>query len=173
MGENPELYGTAFETGWGWCAVTRNGGGEVVQLLLPTKREKAEQFIKNLQWKKFPAVEKAVRDYFKGVRADFSGIRLCMDGMPDFHRKVYKQLLKVPYGKRVTYKELARMAGNPNASRAVGGAMRRNPIPLIIPCHRVIRSDGATGQFSADGGPAFKRRMLEMESPRDSRSNLN
>lgn len=164
MGKGTGLYGSAFETAWGWAALIFDGRGGMVKLLLPTTRAKAGIFIRNYDIRSNEKLEGVVKDYFAGRNVDFSGIKVSFGGMPDFHKKVYKALLKVPYGKRVTYKKLAAMAGNPNASRAVGGAMRHNPVPLIIPCHRVVRSDGAIGEFSADGGPAFKRRMLEMES---------
>ncbi|MDE1857402.1 MAG: MGMT family protein [Candidatus Micrarchaeota archaeon] len=70
--------------------------------------------------------------------------------------------MDVPRGKVVTYKDLARMAGRPNAYRAVGTAMRKNPLPIVIPCHRVVRSDGDIGDYS-NGGRARKIRLLKSE----------
>ena len=79
-----------------------------------------------------------------------------------FDQKVWKALLKVPYGTVVSYKELARRIGKPKAARAVGGAVGRNPIPFLIPCHRVIASDGSLGGFSL--GLDLKKKLLAHES---------
>jgi len=70
----------------------------------------------------------------------------------------------VKYGQTISYGELARLAGRPTAGRAVGNILAKNPVPLIIPCHRVIRSDGKVGGFSAAGGVSIKRKMLELEA---------
>ena len=80
-----------------------------------------------------------------------------------FQRKVYEVLLKIPAGKVRTYAEVARMAGRPNAARAVGQALKRNRWAPEIPCHRVIASDGTLGGYSAQGGTAAKRRLLRRE----------
>ncbi|HDS00541.1 MAG TPA: methylated-DNA--[protein]-cysteine S-methyltransferase [candidate division Zixibacteria bacterium] len=78
-----------------------------------------------------------------------------------FTKKVLTKLKKVPYGKTVTYGELAAMAGNPRASRAAGTACSKNPIPLVIPCHRVIAAGGRIGKYG--GGERLKRKLLENE----------
>ncbi len=80
-----------------------------------------------------------------------------------FQREVYQTLATVPYGETWSYGELAAAIGRPGASRAVGSANANNPVPLIVPCHRVIRADGALGGFSAPGGVGLKERMLELE----------
>ncbi|MFZ2152715.1 MAG: methylated-DNA--[protein]-cysteine S-methyltransferase [Microgenomates group bacterium] len=80
----------------------------------------------------------------------------------DFQKKVWKELIKVPYGETITYKELARRIGVPRAIRAVASAVAKNPILIIIPCHRVIRSDGGMGGYSA--GIAIKNKLLRLES---------
>jgi O-6-methylguanine DNA methyltransferase len=78
-----------------------------------------------------------------------------------FERDVYSALARVPYGTAVSYRELAAAAGRPNAYRAVGSAMARNLLPLILPCHRVVRNDGRLGQYGDD--PAWKERLLALE----------
>jgi O-6-methylguanine DNA methyltransferase len=82
-------------------------------------------------------------------------------GFTDFERDVYGALAEVPYGATVSYSELAVLAGHPNAYRAVGSTMARNPLPVILPCHRVIRSDGCLGYYGDD--PAWKKRLLALE----------
>ncbi len=82
----------------------------------------------------------------------------------EFERRVWSACRAIGYGQRRTYKQLARAAGSPAGARAVGMALGRNPCPIIVPCHRVVRSDGHPGGFSAPGGVAFKRRLLQMEA---------
>ena len=99
-------------------------------------------------------------DYFAGRRREFS-IPYDLSGEPAFRRKVLETLAtEVPIGTTVTYGELARMVGNPGAVRAVGGAMNANPVPIFIPCHRVLASSGLGG--FAPGLPA-KRLLLRHE----------
>jgi O-6-methylguanine DNA methyltransferase len=79
----------------------------------------------------------------------------------DFQKRVWKEIDKIPYGKTVTYKEIAEKIGKPNASRAVANACGRNPSPVIRPCHRVIRTDGSIGGYSASGGAKMKMKLLK------------
>ena len=81
----------------------------------------------------------------------------------EFSEKVLITCRGVEYGRTVSYGQLARLAGRPGAGQAVGNVLSRNPVPLIIPCHRVIRSDGKIGGFSAAGGIKLKQKMLELE----------
>ncbi len=82
----------------------------------------------------------------------------------DFQIAVWKELLKIPAGKTRTYKEIALAIGKPNSSRAVANACAQNPYAPAVPCHRVVRSDGSLGGYSADGGMERKRELLDMES---------
>jgi methylated-DNA-[protein]-cysteine S-methyltransferase len=82
----------------------------------------------------------------------------------DFQLSVWKELLKIPAGKTRTYKEIALAIGKPNSSRAVANACAQNPYAPDVPCHRVVRSDGSLGGYSADGGIERKRTLLDMES---------
>ncbi len=81
----------------------------------------------------------------------------------DFQISVWKEIAKIPYGETRTYKDLAIAIGNPNSSRAVANACGKNPYPLIIPCHRVIRTDGNLGGYSGVGGLKTKKKLLEQE----------
>jgi methylated-DNA-[protein]-cysteine S-methyltransferase len=85
-------------------------------------------------------------------------------GLTDFERAVYTALAGVPYGEAVSYRDLALAAGRPNAYRAVGSVMARNALPVILPCHRVIKNDGRLGFYGDD--PAWKERLLALEGVR-------
>ena len=82
----------------------------------------------------------------------------------EFQIKVWKEIVKIPYGETITYKELAVAIGEPNSSRAVANACGKNPYPPTIPCHRVIRSDGKLGGYSGKGGIKTKKKLLKEES---------
>lgn len=112
---------------------------------------------------KIARATEAVQRYMAGERIDFSGIALDLTGVGPFHRSIYETLRRVGWGETTTYGALARQTGDPGASRAVGQAMGRNPIPVIIPCHRVLASGGKPGGFSAFGGTVTKQRLLELE----------
>lgn len=93
-----------------------------------------------------------------------------IEGLTDFQVKVYKALSKVPKGRVLTYKELAAKIGSEKSARAIGTAMRRNPVPYVIPCHRIVRADGLIGEFSAEGGSLTKAILLESEGIKLSQS---
>jgi len=105
---------------------------------------------------------KMLRDYFAGVPVDFSRLKFDWTGLSPFESKVLRVLLRVPYGVRISYGELARRAGNPGAARAVGHVMRRNRLPIFLPCHRVIQSSGKLGGYGP--GLKWKRFLLTLES---------
>ena len=81
----------------------------------------------------------------------------------DFQISVWKEIAKIPYGETRSYKELANAIGKPNSSRAVANACGKNPYPLLIPCHRVIRTDGKLGGYSGEGGIKTKKMLLQQE----------
>ena len=103
-------------------------------------------------------------DFAAGSRDDFLDIPLAIDTCPPFSRKVLAACRKIPYGQTQSYSELAAAAGSPRAARAVGRAMATNPVPLVIPCHRVLGAKGDLRGYSAYGGLRLKRRLLELES---------
>jgi methylated-DNA-[protein]-cysteine S-methyltransferase len=104
---------------------------------------------------------KQLREYFAGRRTEFD-LSVAPEGTA-FQRSVWRQLQEIPYGETISYGELARRVGNPNASRAVGAANGKNPIPIVIPCHRVIGSNGKLTGFG--GGLPIKEALLTLERP--------
>lgn len=102
-----------------------------------------------------------VEEYLTGSRRSFD-LPLDLTLTTGFRREVVRHLPEIPYGRTATYTEVAALAGSPRAVRAVGTACAKNPLPLVVPCHRVVRSDGTTGQYA--GGPAAKRWLLELEA---------
>jgi methylated-DNA-[protein]-cysteine S-methyltransferase len=105
-------------------------------------------------------IKKELRDYFENGKGEFTQKIGFIKGT-EFDRNVWLALKEVPYGETRTYKWLAEKVGKPTASRAVGQALSRNPIPILLPCHRIIESDGSIGGYS--GGTEIKRRLLEIE----------
>ncbi|MEW6036940.1 MAG: methylated-DNA--[protein]-cysteine S-methyltransferase [Pseudomonadota bacterium] len=104
-----------------------------------------------------------IRRHFRGDLQDFSAVRVEPDGAGPFARAVYSAARDIPAGQVRTYGELALALNRPTAARAVGQALGRNPVPLIIPCHRILGASGKLGGFSAHGGIATKARMLRIE----------
>lgn len=108
----------------------------------------------------FAEVREQLRSYFAGERTGFN-LQLVLEGT-EFQKKVWTALQTIPYGETISYKELAERIGNPTAVRAVGAANGANPIPIIIPCHRVIGNDGSLTGFG--GGLPLKKKLLQLES---------
>jgi len=123
--------------------------------------EKISDFIKNdfNIIRSSSALEFQLKEYFEGIREEFD-LKLIMDGTP-YQQRVWKELLKVPYGKTISYGKLAKRIGNPKGARSVGMAVHLNSVGIIIPCHRVIRSSGEIGGYAS--GVAKKKWLLEHE----------
>jgi methylated-DNA-[protein]-cysteine S-methyltransferase len=107
------------------------------------------------------AVARELDEYFEGRRHAFD-VPVDLQLAHGFRRAVLERLVDVPYARTVSYAELAARAGSPRAVRAVGTACALNPVPLVVPCHRVVRSDGTPGSYR--GGPEAKRRLLALEA---------
>ena len=149
-----------------------SGPGGLSQVILTRRR--AEAAIA-LLGRRFPDAEheadlwrplqRRLRDYFAARRrVRLRAGKVDLAGLTSFQRRVLEACAKVEYGDTVTYGQLAKRIGRPAAARAVGAALARNPVPLVIPCHRVIAADGSPGGFSAEGGVSLKRWLLELES---------
>ncbi|OHB78945.1 MAG: hypothetical protein A2Z25_21455 [Planctomycetes bacterium RBG_16_55_9] len=159
-----------FETRWGHFGLAGTESA-LCRTYLPEPRSASvrRRLLENLPNAEFDEeffkpLQKQITAYFEGTGVDFTrDIPVDLDDFSAFFRKVLGVCRNVRLGHTVTYSELAKKSGRPAASRAVGGALARNPLPLIIPCHRVIRTDGQMGGFSAPGGVSLKKRMLELE----------
>lgn len=111
------------------------------------------------------AVRTELEEYFAGRRSTFD-MPVDLSALTEFERRVLGTLRKeVEYGEVIPYGELARRIGRPGSARAVGNALGRNPVAIVVPCHRVIRSDGSLGGYT--GGLEFKRRLLDLEGRDD------
>ena len=123
----------------------------------PTSKSASEPT--SSQRKVLAATEKQLREYFAGRRTEFD-LPLAPEGT-EFQRRVWRELSRIPYGKRITYGEQAKRLARPSAARAVGAANGRNPLPIVVPCHRVVGSTGNLTGFA--GGLKIKAQLLELE----------
>lgn len=158
-----------IETDLGWFGLAWSAAG-ITRVYLPglTPESLAERLARfGPEEAEGPSfVEEAARlivAYGRGEHVSFATIPLDLDGVSAFNRRIYHDILALGWGETTTYGEIARRMGDVSLSRAVGQAMGSNPIPLIIPCHRVLASGGKTGGFSAPGGAVAKVRMLALE----------
>lgn len=100
--------------------------------------------------------------YFAGERVVFR-LPLHLEGFTEFRKAVYRAVAGIPYGTALSYAEVAAACGCPKGARAIGGAMAANPLPILVPCHRVVGASGIMTGFTAPGGVASKRELLQME----------
>jgi methylated-DNA-[protein]-cysteine S-methyltransferase len=160
-----------FDSPIGTCGIAWNAKG-IAGFQLPSATAKATRSRLQQRWTE--AIESAppagvqrvidrVLALLAGEAIDLSDIPVDLADAPEFHRKVYEVARTIPPGRTMTYGEIAKRLGVPHESREVGQALGRNPIAIIVPCHRVLGADGKMGGFSASGGVATKRRILEIE----------
>jgi methylated-DNA-[protein]-cysteine S-methyltransferase len=138
----------------GPCTVQVEGGRVIGLRLGPAAVEAGRR-------RRLPAVRRGLSDWFRGKRVDLP-LGLEAEG---FTRRVYDVVRAIPWGKTLSYAQVAAAAGSPGGARAVGNVMGRNPICLFIPCHRVVASSGLGG-FSGPGGLPQKRALLDLEQGR-------
>jgi methylated-DNA-[protein]-cysteine S-methyltransferase len=148
-----------FETAIGTCGVRWNARG-IAEVLLPGSRGIAG--VGDAPDTVLAAV-RDITDLLAGKRRDLRAVVLDDGGLDEFRRRVYVATRDVGPGETATYGEIARRIGAPGAARAVGAALGANPFPIVVPCHRVLAATGALHGFSAPGGIATKRHMLEIE----------
>ena len=159
---------SCFKTEWGWVAVMSSPGGLFRSTLPAPDEESAINAITrgvNASRAEDDLIEvkRCLIDYFKGERAELSfPIDLSLEGCTRFQRDVWEANSRIPYGQLRSYGWIADKIGRPRAARAVGQALGANRLPIIIPCHRVVRSDGSLGGFS--GGLHWKEELIELEN---------
>lgn len=161
-----------FETAAGVAAIGWNASG-INSLRLPaldaqdSERAIARHLPDAVRAAPSPEVDvviDAIRRYFAGQRVDFSDVPVDLGPQELFFTRVYDVVRQLGWGETTTYGAVARMLGvGPEYARSVGQAMARNPVPLIVPCHRVMAAGGKIGGFSAPGGAISKARMLALE----------
>ncbi|QGU00025.1 Methylated-DNA--protein-cysteine methyltransferase [Candidatus Syntrophocurvum alkaliphilum] len=161
-----------FYSPWGWAAVNCDKK-TLSAMVLPTpspfytfsyinKFSKTEDIPRKFVFNHNIKIIKQIQSYFKGEVILNWDVNLNLDKLPVFTQKVLNCVCSIPYGETRTYSDIAHCIGLPNSYRAIGQALKRNPIPLIIPCHRVLSKNGIGG-FSAPGGVQFKMQLLELE----------
>lgn len=175
------------KTDWGWIGVTATERG-IARIVLPCRR-RADALSKtaptrspSLRRRRKPACRDAcgagrgegaavrlekraislLADYFRTGRMDWN-LPLDLGGATDFEKKVWRAARKIPSGEVITYGELARQIGQQGAARAVGRALGRNPVPIAVPCHRIVGANGRLTGFSAPGGVELKARLISHE----------
>lgn len=161
-----DFAATSFSTESGEGAVVI-ADGSVVAVLLPDPAKElserigefgARQYVTDLGLQCADLLQR----YWKGERVEFA-VPLCFPEGEGFRRRVMEEVARIPYGEISTYGEIARRVGSPRAARAVGSVMARNPIPIIIPCHRVVGGTGALVGYTAPGGTDLKAKLLALE----------
>jgi methylated-DNA-[protein]-cysteine S-methyltransferase len=158
---------TVFETCLGWTGIAVTDKGLAALALPKPDRSEVEARMRRehagAEWVEPPVLKRYVSqitDYMSGERDAFD-LPLDIPGSTSFQRDVWETLLRIPRGETRSYTWVAEQVGRPRAVRAVGQAVGANPIPLIVPCHRVLRSDGSLGGFG--GGLELKQKLLELE----------
>jgi methylated-DNA-[protein]-cysteine S-methyltransferase len=161
-----------FDTDAGFCGIVWTDAG-VSRFRLPDRSADATErnllrYLPDAQPGTPPdsvaAVIAAARRYFAGEKIDFAQVAVDLDGQDEFFKRIYAATRRLDWGETTTYGTLAKELGaGPEAARDVGQAMAKNPVPLIIPCHRVLAAGGKVGGFSAPGGSTAKLRMLALE----------
>ncbi|MBF6356406.1 methylated-DNA--[protein]-cysteine S-methyltransferase [Nocardia higoensis] len=158
-----------FDTAIGICAISWRADAVVGFRLPEADPDAARERLRRAGATQSEPTEN-IRAAIEGVRAHLTGelddlrwIRLDLTGLPGFHRTVYEITRAIDPGHTLSYGQVAERAGLPGAAQAVGQALGRNPIALIVPCHRVLAADHALHGFSAPGGIGTKARLLEIE----------
>lgn len=167
-----------FETPLGACGIAwRESAGSVspavvTAIQLPeTTAQGTESRIARKSGSRRPTVPPSqiaeviekIRRHLQGEVQDFSGVAVDLERVEPFARQVYEATREIPAGQTRTYGEIAKAVGRPGAAQEVGQAMAKNPVPIIVPCHRVSAAGGKLGGFSAPGGPTTKAKLLALE----------
>ncbi|MEP9388945.1 methylated-DNA--[protein]-cysteine S-methyltransferase [Mesorhizobium sp. KR9-304] len=168
-----------FETALGFVGIAWNGIGLTRLCLFQRERAAVERRLEKHapsgdaagrhEGEQPPWVVDLIRDvkaYAVGEEIDFSRVPVDLSGIDDFNRAIYEAARKLRFGETTTYGELAKRAGQAGLPRETGQALGANPVPLVIPCHRILAAGGKIGGFSAPGGSTTKEKMLALEGVR-------
>ncbi len=161
---------TVFSTKWGYFGLAGTQAG-IVRTSLPAKsfREVESRLLNGLTAAQpdqdlYRSLQRQIIAYFEGSYVDFSkAVPVILDELSEFQRCILMACRKIKCGRTISYAKLTETADRPGAARAAGNALAANPLPLIIPCHRVLRGDGKIGGFSAPGGRNMKQMLLRHE----------
>jgi methylated-DNA-[protein]-cysteine S-methyltransferase len=163
-----------FETPLGTCGIAwrtsadSDSGAVVTAVQLPQATEsrigrKSGSNQPSIPPQRIAEVIEKICRHLAGDVQDFRDVAVDLEGATSFFRQVYEATREIPAGETRTYGEIAKAVGRPSAAQEVGQAMAKNPVPIIVPCHRVSAAGGKLGGFSAPGGPAAKARLLALE----------
>lgn len=164
----PRRAALIFATPWGWMGLSETSKGIDAIVLPQGSRRAVESSLRQSACAplatagsaRLQSARRQVLGYLAGKRKDFD-LPLDLSSGTPFQRQVWRVLQRVPYGKARSYRWVALRVGGPRYARAVGGAVGANPLPLVIPCHRIVAQDASLGGFS--GGLPTKRRLLKLE----------
>ena len=160
---------TAWPTAWGPMGAAAGDSG-LCHVVLP--HYQLDDLLALLAWEHpaaardegpFERLIQLSRDYFNRRKTDFAELLCDLPPAGSLRGKVLRACREIPYARTESYRRVAERIGRPDAARAVAAALAKNPVPLVIPCHRVTYSDGRAGGFSAPGGVRLKQRMLATE----------
>jgi methylated-DNA-[protein]-cysteine S-methyltransferase len=172
MSESGKNSFKVFQTALGWAAVSSSDGGILYSILPRDSFDDAVSIIGSvpsvIERGHEPSSEicDLLAEFYDGKDVDLSRVPLDLSAASPFTKKIYKGAADIKWGSVISYGDLAKISGSPNAARAVGNAMAKNPFPPFVPCHRVIGSDGDLCGFGGGNGLLLKRRLLEIEGVR-------
>lgn len=158
-------FGSIFSTPFG-CGVVQASELGIVRVELPDMTNTSACSYLDTGYQSSLVTENAsalLHRYFKGEVVEFNDIEVDLSESPPFWDKALRAIRAIPYGEVRSYGQIAAECGSPRAARAVGGAMASNPVPVIIPCHRIVGRNGCLTGFSAPGGETVKMLLLKME----------
>jgi len=154
-------YQTLFQTSFGVGLVTATETG-ICGVELPSPETEPRSITSHSSLLSRSAAALLER-YFDYNQISFEQLPVDLHGLTSFQQQILMRTMQIPYGQVISYGCLAQLAGHPGAARAVGGAMAANPIPVIIPCHRVVAASGALTGYSGSGGIVMKKSLLSLE----------
>ena len=162
---------TVFKTAIGWCGMVMKGRNVKRLFIGHSRQHQIKRHIKEAfrdamevhPSRGMRAIIKRLERYCSGENVALGSVPVDWSSLTAFQKKVLKAAAQIPYGSVDTYSGLARKIDSPKSARAVGNALAKNPFPLIVPCHRIIRGDGRIGGFSAGDGISIKNKLLSIE----------